>query len=643
MAHKGKKNKKITASKPKSTEKKKTVQYSGLRTYIGKNMIPILLFAFVSILLYYKTSGFEYVLDDVLVYTKNRFVTKGLDGIPDLLSKESFTGYFGEQRDLVIGGRYRPLSLISFAVEYEFFGLNSALSHSINILLYLLTLWLFYRFVQLLLLEKQKTPFYSSIAFWSTLLFAVHPTHVEVVANVKGRDEIMVALFLLWSLILFIKHTDTKKLRHLFLSLLLSFLALLSKENAVVILGLAPLTIFFFRNIPFGKSLRKSLLFIVPVLSFLLIRYFVVGYFLSSGKQITDLMNNPFVGMTQAERYATIFYTLGLYLKLLFVPYPLTHDYYPYHIPIMNWGNWKTISSFIAYVGLLVYALRSFKKREPSSYFILFYLGSLFIVSNLLFSVGTFMNERFIFLSSIAFCIWLVWFAKKIIQQYRAEWAAKAIWGVAPLVLVYFLISWNRVPAWKDGFSLNSAAIKVSKNSARANSFMGTAWFKKYQAADRPDEQHVYLDQAEKYVNRAVEIVPSYKTAQKMKAGIAAENFKLDADLNKLLNTFKEVIMQHPGNAFVNEYLDYLNQRRTGYRELESFYLDVSYNKLYIQKNDLKWAIHYLNLGLSVNPNHPQMNYALGLLLQKIGDRTKGASYLQKARRLKPSIDQDFK
>ena len=57
-------------------------------------------------------------------------------------------------------------------------------------------------------------------------------------------------------------------------------------------------------------------------------------------------MNNPFlkiegnqwVPFSGAEKMATIFYTLGYYIKLLLVPHPLTHDYYPRHIDIMNWG-----------------------------------------------------------------------------------------------------------------------------------------------------------------------------------------------------------------------------------------------------------------------------------------------------------------
>jgi hypothetical protein len=53
--------------------------------------------------------------------------------IGKILSKESFAGFFGEQQNLLVGGRYRPLSLVTFAIEKGLFGQNAALSHFINL------------------------------------------------------------------------------------------------------------------------------------------------------------------------------------------------------------------------------------------------------------------------------------------------------------------------------------------------------------------------------------------------------------------------------------------------------------------------------------------------------------------------------
>ena len=69
------------------------------------------LIAMVSLVLYANTLGNEYALDDMITITSNQFTRQGFAGIPDLFRHDTFTGFFGTKRELVAGGRYRPLSL----------------------------------------------------------------------------------------------------------------------------------------------------------------------------------------------------------------------------------------------------------------------------------------------------------------------------------------------------------------------------------------------------------------------------------------------------------------------------------------------------------------------------------------------------
>ena len=107
----------------------------------AKHWKEVLLMTIPVVLLYMVTLNFEYVLDDQIVLTKNNYVNKGFGGIWDILSTETFMGYFGEQKNLVVGARYRPLSLVTFAIENQFVGQNSAVSHGLNILFYILSIW----------------------------------------------------------------------------------------------------------------------------------------------------------------------------------------------------------------------------------------------------------------------------------------------------------------------------------------------------------------------------------------------------------------------------------------------------------------------------------------------------------------------
>ena len=95
-------------------------------------------------------------------------------------------------------GYYRPLSLVSFAVEQQLFPNNPHVSHFVNVLLYSLTAFLLY--FLLLKIFNRKHPLFSLVV---TLLFIAHPLHTEVVANIKSRDEILSFLNLIAALFVF--------------------------------------------------------------------------------------------------------------------------------------------------------------------------------------------------------------------------------------------------------------------------------------------------------------------------------------------------------------------------------------------------------------------------------------------------------
>ena len=145
-----------------------------------------------------------------------------------------------------------------------------------------------------------------------------------------------------------------------------------------------------------------TLLFTATV--FVFIRFLVLGYFNSTDLP-KELLNNPFLEATLNQKAGTILYTLGIYIKLLFFPHPLTHDYYPYHIPLVSMADIRAIVPLFIYLGMIIYAILKINRKDFIAYGILFYMLTLFIVSNLLFPVGTFMNERFIYMPSLGFVL----------------------------------------------------------------------------------------------------------------------------------------------------------------------------------------------------------------------------------------------
>jgi len=640
MSKKRKKPKEKIEIESKKPKRKKIEKYKNLN--LNTKLIIGLLFIALAFGLYAQCLQYGYVLDDKIVLSGNTFTKKGFAGITELFSTDSFQGYFGEQKDLVQGGRYRPLSLVTFAIEHEFLGLNSSVSHIINVILY--GLCAFISFISLRLLFKEKTEgihLIYSISFLSALLFLVHPIHTEAVANIKGRDEIMSCIFSLLAMHQAIKYFDSGKTFNLIGMSLLFILGLFSKENTITFLAVIPLSIMLFRNNGshskkqsalflsikqlFATLLNKKNLIIIAALFissfiYLLIRFKVMGFFMNSNPS-TDIMNNPFYGLNGSERLATIMYTLFVYLKLSFVPIELTHDYYPYHIPVSKFSDLIVIFSVILNIflaGLMVFCLN---KNRWVSFGIAFYFICLSIVSNIVVDVGTFMNERFIFTASLGLCVLFVAIITAFIQKINK---AKKIWLpiaiLAPILILYSFKTIDRVPAWQNELSLNTAAIKISKNSARSNSFMATALFNTYKETTDNTEKKRLLKEAKPFAEKAVEIYPMYLNGHLMRAGIAAEQFKLGGSSQDLFASFESIMRKRPDVNYLTTYLKYLNgSSRVSSSELLNFYYNSVDQVLHRQERNYPWAVHFLKIGLEFSPNDKRIKKGLFDALTALG------------------------
>ena len=437
--------------------------------------LPYLLIFFFTSAIYFNTLWNQYAIDDTLVLTENKFTMQGFGGIKELMTHDSFVGFFGERGSaLVSGGRYRPLSIVTLAIEVEFFGMNPKISHGVNILLFTLTCLLLYHILKILLPGRRESPFYLSIPFIAAILFAGHPIHTEVVANIKGRDEIMGLLFSLLTLLAALKYVKTQNIVHIVWGLLVFFLALLSKENAITFIAIIPLTFFFFT-----KATRKDYLmllaYFIPIFLFLFMRNHYTKA--SIAGETAEVLNNPFALIPKTiegflMHYATVIMTFLLYIKLLIFPHPLTHDYYFNQIPIIGTKDPVFLLSVIVNGGLVLYALINFRKKTVPSYAILFYFITFSIVSNLLFTVGALMNERFIYVSSLGFCLFIAYILVKAKDRFHIS--ANIITGILVVILLLYsakTISRNRV--WLDNLTLFLVDSKTSNNSAKVNMSAG--------------------------------------------------------------------------------------------------------------------------------------------------------------------------
>ena len=517
----------------------------------NKNLIRYIIFVVVAFLAYGDTLWLKYASDDRMIIYENDYTLQG--DVKSVMTKDAFTGYFGEGDQLVAGGRYRPLSQLTFMAEYQAFGgkikdevglhrapqneelfANSALpyiQHGINVLYFILLCCLIYITLQKIFPQLDNEKWYLSLPFLATLLFLLHPLHTEAVANIKGRDEIMSMIGAMAALLTALKFMESRKWWWLALSFVGMLFGLFSKENAVTFLAVIPLALLFKgteRKLDYVWTLLPAL---VASAIFIVVRSRVLGGVLDTTHQ-EMVLNNPFVNTTKSQEIATVLLTWGIYFKLLIFPHPLTHDYYPHQIEITNFSNavvWFVLLIVLAMLAYVVYVLvQIFKGKRSDNQIFAFGIALFFITfsitSNLLFNIGTFMNERFMFMPLLGFTLvvayafqkWATWGVKmrqEVVKRRVKQADTMPAWVTAPIamVVVFLLLCTAytgktavRNWAWHDDNKLFITDVETSTESMKCNLSAGGSYLNLYKKEKNTKKKNKYLKKAELHLNKAL-------------------------------------------------------------------------------------------------------------------------------------------
>jgi hypothetical protein len=501
----------------------------------------ILLFV-VSFLLYAQTITFEYAIDDKIVISENKFVKEGgWSGLVNIFSRSSFDGHksASQEKDRLSGGRYRPLTLGMFLMEYHLSGGKPALPHTINVLLYAVLVVVLFYVLHLLAKGNVELQRWKMLPLLVALVFAVHSAHTEVVANIKSRDEIvclMASLLALRSYILAYRSwqlggqsavVSSLRLRHLLLSALWMLIALFAKETAITFVAVLPLAAWFcgalvdsaqhpVRKEDEAESLaareQRSLFLpgaaviallptLVAVAFFLAVRTSIVGFI--DDRASTSIFDNPFLHATRSERYATAVAMLGRYALYTILPTTLSHEYTYKQLDVVGWSNWQTLTSLAVHMALVVYAAATFVRRSLLSFSIWVYVATISIVSNVVFSIGTLFGERFLFMPSVASSLGWVYVLALTVQRFvpAARGSSKVPWkfvygvvGIWVLVLAYQ--SLMRIPDWRNENILIRADVQNTPYSLRNRRVLAGYLLRDAQNAATQAERDACLDES---------------------------------------------------------------------------------------------------------------------------------------------------
>ena len=602
----------------------------------------------VTFLLYANSIQNGYALDDEMYTTENKFVQEGLKGIPEIVTTDAFLGYRGAHALAVLGGRYRPLSIITFAIEHDISGDNPHVSHAINILLYALSGVVLFMTLRILQRTPEGDGSHPSVALIASLLFVAHPVHTEAVANIKGRDEILSLLLSLLSLYTLVKYVNSRKIGFLILSSLVFFLALFSKENAVTFIGAIALALCFFTNAD-GKRILSA---VVPLMlaagAFFILRQHFAGR--TEPAEITEVLNNAYVYATPSQKYATIAYTLGRYLLLLVFPHPLTHDYSFNQISLTDWGHLEAIVPFIVYLAIGLYAVGNSRKKAAITFGIFYYFITLSIVSNIFFPIGTTMAERFLFMPSVGFVLLLAVFLGNVSRFASSRFNLNSTYLLTlismAIVSAYGCKTISRNLQWKDNLTLFSADVENSPNSAKVHAGFAEELLRASKKEIDPLKKNSLQERSLLHFRRALEIHPTFADAEINLGVLLADQGKTD----EAIACYSGALRSRPGDAMAHFDLatalqkqGHVNQAIEHYSEalrLEPDYAEAHGNLgiTLFEQGRIGEAIDHYSEALRIKPDLWQARYNLGIALAGEGKYGEALAQYAEVLRLKPDL-----
>lgn len=400
------------------------------------------------LLLYVQTLGFGYTLDDVLVIQNNALVSQGASAIPALLSGSYLEGAQVTGLEL---NYYRPLSLITFAIEESLWGTAPEFSHLLNVGLYALT--------AVVLLGVLRRLVSGEVAVIAALLFAAHPLHVEVVASIKSRDELLGLLLHLGALGVLLSGRSAAAVAGI------ALLAMLAKESALLLLLTAPLVLIFEKpeRSP-GQIARRCAPLLGALLAWLFLRLVVAEVPLQVwNAAILELENNALLAADGlAERIATAVMMAGWYLWLFIHPHPQVYDYSIGQIPIVGPTDPRALGSLVIIAVMGALAWRGWRQKAPWGFALLFAGVNYALVSNLLVLVaGSTMAERYLYTPSVGLALLVALLIGTLkTPPLRLGAAAVLLTALSGLTLL-------RVPAWADNLTLVSRDVLTAPGNPR--------------------------------------------------------------------------------------------------------------------------------------------------------------------------------
>mgnify|MGYP000087986663 CR=1 FL=1 len=606
----------------------------------SKRLLAGLFFVF-SFLLYANTLQHEYTLDDFSIIKENYVTQQGLKGIPTAWKEHYRFGYWNSNASL-----YRPFTLTTFNIDWAIAPDNPAYAHFINVLLYGLSGMIL--FLALCNVMRGYNPW---IPVLITGLFMAHPLHVECVANIKGRDEILGFLFLFLSVYSYWRYLDLRKIIWLLVTVCSFSLALFSKESTITFISILPLMVYTFRSTKL-KDLSPLALLLIPTVIFLVVRHQVIG---SMGVGDTSVLDNALIAApNKLSFFASAIAILGEYLYKMILPLGLVHEKgYSAFIPIAV-GSWKFMVSFILFLGLGIYGVTKIRDRNELAFGILFFLLSISILCNIFILIGVHYAERLLYYPLLGFCIAAIFgifqvskvplrSAGNLKNDFKKSKIPVVIIGT--VIISFSFLTILRNPAWKNSYTLYQTDIRKAPKSAKLNYHLGLEFVKK--GLDNNSAQgKSFFVKAKQQFEKAIALYPKYADAH----GQLGLSYYRDKQKNLAMKSYEKSLALNKNNAKVLSNMgilyfeaQQLDKAEEVYRKsvkLDPRFVDARRNlgSVMAMKGNFAEAANQFSKALKYEPNNAVLHFYLGQATRDGGNAGAAKPHFDRAYQLDPSL-----
>ncbi len=573
--------------------------------------------------------------------------------------------------DIYSHARHRFVAFLTFALNYQLHGFSVFGYHALNICLHLLSALLVYGFTATLLatpfLEKSVlAPRRLAIAFFTALVFTVHPLMTEPVNWIWQRVALLAAFFYLAACTAYLRArlaaSRGKRAGWYLLALAATLLAMKSKQNSFTI----PVMIGLLEWIFFQGSWKKRLWRLAPFAATLVVipaTYLAMGF--SPAESTAGVLDPTGAAMPRWSYLLTQFTVLLSYLRRVFWPYPLPfYESYPvYHTLLSAPVFFSFLGVMALFTGGILLVTRAKGARPewlPAGFGLLWFFVANAVESSLVpFSV-VIANYR-AYLPAVGIFLALASACGLLVANWNESKQRLGVAGAFLLLLLLALLSHNRNAIWQTEIGLAMDAVRHSPGSPQAHLTLGLAYTKAgmtdeagkaydtaFQldretsssqnpvAAPQPVKSAIPLllralsdDDAESFYNLAVAYYQSGETGRSL--NMLGKALAIDA-AHPSAHYYAGLIHHEQGryDLAIREYAAAVKNDPT------LFAARTNLGAVYAQLGRYDEAVEELGLALAIAPSHAEAHRFLGLIYQDTGRLDEAEVHLQEATRLQP-------